>query len=88
MKKDNIENKIWQILKDIPFGETRSYSYLAEKMKMKGKERYIASLLRKNPYLISIPCHRIVYKNGKVGGYVLGKDFKRYLLEWEKSMIK
>jgi O-6-methylguanine DNA methyltransferase len=83
--KNNTKNEIWQELKKIPFGETRSYSWLACKIGFKNKERYVASLLKENPYLISYPCHRIIKKDGKAGNNVLGKPFKNFLLEWEKS---
>lgn len=87
-KKDNIKRKIWQILLEIPIGKTYSYSYLAEKIGMKNKVRYIASLLKENPYPVSIPCHRIIHKNGKTGKYIWGENFKKFLLEWEKQFIE
>jgi len=51
---------------------------------MKNKVRYISSLLKENPYLISIPCHRVIKKNGKIGKYVLGSEFKKFF--WEVSL--
>jgi len=87
LNKDKISKKIWKELKKVPFGETRDYSWLAEKVGLPGKVRYVSSFLKKNPYLISIPCHRIIHKNGKIGRYILGSDFKKYLIEWEKSLF-
>jgi O-6-methylguanine DNA methyltransferase len=83
--KDNIKKKLWQILLKIPIGETKSYSEISRELKMQEKTRYIATLLKENQYPVSIPCHRVIYKNGKTGNYKLGKDFKKFLLEWEKS---
>lgn len=85
--KDNIKRKLWQILLEIPIGKTFSYSDISKKLKMPKKTRYIATLLKENPYPISIPCHRIIYKNGNFGNYIWGKDFKKFLIEWEKFFI-
>ena len=71
----------------IPFGKTISYSKLSEKTGFAGRERYLASLLKENPCLISVPCHRIIKKGGKYGNYVLGERFKKYIIEWEKSFL-
>lgn len=88
MKKENLKEKIFKELKKIKFGETISYSSLAEKVGMKNKVRYISSFLKENPYLISIPCHRVIKKNGKIGKYVLGSKFKKILIEWERNFFK
>lgn len=87
-KKHTIKSRIMQVISEIPFGETISYSQLAERVGMKRKTRYIASFLKQNPYPIAIPCHRVIRKNGDYGNYLLGRDFKRYLIEWEKEIIK
>jgi len=88
MKKEKLKEKIFKELKKIKFGETISYSTLAERAGMKNKVRYIASLLKENSYLISIPCHRVIKKNGKIGKYILGGEFKKFLIEWEKNFFK
>ncbi|MGB9677901.1 MAG: MGMT family protein [Candidatus Ratteibacteria bacterium] len=82
--KDNIKKKLWQILLKISFGETISYSEISKKLKMPDKTRYISRLLKENPYPVSIPCHRVIHKNGKTGKYIFGEEFKKYLIEWEK----
>lgn len=88
MKKDTIKKEIKQALSEIPFGKTITYSELAEKIGMKGKVRYISTFLKENSYPVAIPCHRVVRKDGSYGNYLLGKDFKKYLIEWEKSLIE
>lgn len=85
--KDNIKKRLWQILLEIPIGETESYSDISRKLKMEKKTRYISKLLKENPYPISIPCHRVIYKSGKTGKYVWGENFKKFLIEWEKNFI-
>jgi len=88
IRNDTIMCRIMQTLCKIPFGETISYSELAEKSGLKGKTRYISSLLKKNPRPIAIPCHRVIKKNGDYGDYLLGRDFKKYLIDREKSIIR
>ncbi|MCM8785371.1 MAG: MGMT family protein [Candidatus Omnitrophica bacterium] len=82
--KDNIKKQLWQILLKIPIGETISYSKISEKLNMPKKTRYISTLLKENPYPVSIPCHRVIHKNGKTGKYIWGENFKKFLLDWEK----
>lgn len=84
--KDTIKNRIMQAVCEIPFGKTIAYSELAERAGLKGKERYVASFLKHNPYLIAIPCHRVIRKNGDCGDYTLGKAFKKFLIDREKSL--
>ncbi len=78
-----IKNRIMQAVSEIPFGETISYSELARRVGLKGQERYVSTFLKQNPYLIAIPCHRVIRKNGDCGNYALGKSFKKYLIERE-----
>ncbi|MCS7180985.1 MAG: MGMT family protein [bacterium] len=85
-KKDTIKKRLWQILLEIPIGETRSYSEISKKLNMPKRTRYISSLLKENPYPITIPCHRVIYKNRKIGKYIYGEEFKKFILEWEKSL--
>ncbi|MCM8830486.1 MAG: MGMT family protein [Candidatus Omnitrophica bacterium] len=87
-KKDTIKNKVMQAVSKIPFGKTITYSQLAEKVGMEGKARYISTFLKENPYPVAIPCHRVIRKDGSYGNYILGEKFKRYLIEWEKNLIK
>ncbi|MCM8767799.1 MAG: MGMT family protein [Candidatus Omnitrophica bacterium] len=82
--KDNIKKQLWQILLEIPIGETINYSKLSKRLNMAKKTRYISSLLKENPYPISIPCHRVIHKNRKIGKYIWGENFKKFLLDWEK----
>ncbi|MCX8082171.1 MAG: MGMT family protein [bacterium] len=87
-KNDTIKDKIIQVVSEIPFGKTISYSYLAERVGMKGKVRYVSKFLKQNPYPIAIPCHRVIKKDGRYGNYLLGEEFKKYLIEWERKLIE
>ena len=83
MNKNSILDVIWQILMTIPPGQTRSYGWLARKTGLPRHTRRIASLLKHNPYPVSIPCHRLIRRDGTTGGYMYGESFKRFLLQRE-----
>ncbi len=70
----------------VPFGSTSTYKKIA--VKSGGiNPRTVGKILNENKNLIAIPCHRIIYSNMKTGGYRIGKDFKKFILEWEKRII-
>jgi len=79
------QREVWQITRLIPYGETRSYSWVAEQLGQAGAVRAVGQALARNPLPIIIPCHRVVAKNGKLGGYSGGIEMKRYLLSLEAS---
>ena len=78
------QRKVYEAILSIPYGERRSYSDVSAMLCGNGKaSRAIGTALKANPLLFLVPCHRIVCADGNEGGYVLGKSFKRYLLEME-----
>ena len=80
-----LQKNVWTYLQSIPKGQTFSYSYLAEKLCVKSAVRAVASAVGKNPISILIPCHRIIRKDGSLGGYAWGLKMKRKLLDIEVS---
>jgi O-6-methylguanine DNA methyltransferase len=70
----------------IPLGEVRTYSWIARKIGMPGAVRAVGSALRKNPYPLLIPCHRVIKSSGGAGEYSRGRGAKRKLLELEKRL--
>jgi methylated-DNA-[protein]-cysteine S-methyltransferase len=74
------EKEVWRALRDVPYGETRSYKWLAERVGRPGGSRAVGQALAKNPIPIVLPCHRIIESKGKLGGYTPGVDVKRRLL--------
>ncbi len=79
------QREVWQITRLIPYGETRSYSWLAKKIGKPEAVRAIGQALGRNPLPIIIPCHRVVRNNGKLGGFSGGIEMKRQLLHLEAS---
>lgn len=79
--------KVWTALRRIPFGETRSYSDVATMIDEPRAVRAVANACASNPVPLIVPCHRVIRKNGSLGGYGLGVPRKRLLLAKEKSLV-
>ena len=84
-KGTNFQKKVWQELQKIPYGETKSYSEIAMTIGNKNAQRGVGSACNKNPIMIIIPCHRVISKNGKLGGFAYGNSVKQKLLKIENS---
>jgi len=70
----------WQVLQaamTIPLGQTRSYQWVAQKIGRPQAARAVGQALRKNPYPLIIPCHRVVKSDGSAGGYAGKMDGKK-----------
>lgn len=78
--------KVYRVVLRIPLGEVRTYKWVAKKIGRPKAFRAVANILKKNPLPLIIPCHRVIRKNGSVGGYLWGKKFKERLLELEKAL--
>ncbi len=77
--------QVWDFLKKIPYGETRSYSEIAEQLGDRKKVRAVAQACAKNRVAVVIPCHRVIASDGKLSGYRWGVERKRALLDKEAS---
>lgn len=81
------QKKVWETLRKIPFGETRSYADIAKSINKPTAYRAVAQANGANQLAIIVPCHRVINANGKLGGYGAGIRRKRWLLEQEKKVI-
>jgi len=79
--------KVYEELQKIPYGEVISYEELAKKIGNPKAARAVGNANGKNPIVIIIPCHRVISKSGKIGGYSGGIDKKRKLLKLEGTSI-
>lgn len=79
------QNKVWEELCNIPYGETRSYKEIAINIGNEKASRAVGSANNKNPIPIFIPCHRVIGSKGKLVGYLGGVHIKEKLLELEKN---
>ena len=66
------QKAVWEVLAQIPYGETATYGQLAEKVSTKGASQAVGSAMRKNPIAIILPCHRVLPAGGKLGNYSMG----------------
>jgi len=77
------EERVWAALRQIPQGETRSYSEVARQVGSPRGARAVARACAENPAAVVIPCHRVIEAAGTLGGYGGGVSRKRALLERE-----
>ncbi|MGW1891394.1 methylated-DNA--[protein]-cysteine S-methyltransferase [Streptomyces sp. NPDC002004] len=77
------QQRVWEQLRLIPYGETRSYGELAEALGSPGASRAVGLANGKNPIGIIVPCHRVVGANGSLTGYGGGLERKQRLLDFE-----
>lgn len=77
--------RVWDVLRKIPYGETISYSDVAEKIGNKNSVRAVATACASNRVALVIPCHRVVGKSGDLSGYRWGIERKKAILDREKQ---
>ena len=77
------QRKVWDALRTIPFGETRSYGDIAKQVGSPGAMRAVGAANGRNPVSIVVPCHRVIGANGKLTGFGGGLDAKAFLLTLE-----
>jgi methylated-DNA-[protein]-cysteine S-methyltransferase len=74
---------VWNALREIPYGQTKSYSQIAEHIQKPASVRAVGAAIGANPVLIMVPCHRVIGKNGTLTGYRGGLEMKKQLLQLE-----
>ncbi|MFC0268105.1 bifunctional DNA-binding transcriptional regulator/O6-methylguanine-DNA methyltransferase Ada [Kushneria aurantia] len=79
------QEKVWQALREIPYGEKVSYSEIAKRIGSPKAVRAVAKACASNRLAIAIPCHRVVKSNGDISGYRWGVEIKQKLLEREEK---
>lgn len=79
----DFQKLVWQELRKIPFGQTRTYQEIAKSIGKPKAYRAVASAVAKNPLIIIVPCHRVILSNGSIGQYSAGTNLKKLLLKLE-----
>lgn len=79
------QQRVWNELRNIPFGQTWSYGELARRIGQPTASRAVGLANGKNPISVIVPCHRVIGANGKLVGYGGGLDRKNTLLQLERS---
>ena len=84
----NLEQQVYKKLSEVPQGKVTTYGELAKAVGLKNGQRIIGQIMKKNPYPVIIPCHRVVKSDGKVGGYAYGEAIKSSMLKKEGIKIQ
>lgn len=83
---DAFQQRVWERLRKIPFGETRSYGDVGRELGDPGLARAVGSANARNPIGIVVPCHRVIGSDGSLTGYAGGLERKQFLLHLEASV--
>lgn len=84
----DFQQQVWEAIRQIPYGEVRSYQWIADRIGRPKSARSIGNAVGANPVSILIPCHRVIRSNGALGGYGGGLERKRQLLALEGHDIE
>ncbi|MBL7068536.1 MAG: MGMT family protein [Candidatus Omnitrophica bacterium] len=79
--------KVYNIVCAIPWGRTRSYKWIARRLNAPNSSRAVGQALKRNPFPLIIPCHRVIKSDGGLGGFSQGRPLKKRLLDLEKTDI-
>ncbi|MDU0353787.1 methylated-DNA--[protein]-cysteine S-methyltransferase [Paraglaciecola aquimarina] len=82
----HFQQQVWQQLRQIPIGETRSYAHIAQQINNPKAVRAVGAANGRNPIAIVVPCHRVIGSNGSLTGYAWGTTIKADLLALEQSI--
>ena len=77
------QEKVWDILLTIPYGQTLTYGQIAKLLGCPGASQAVGAAVGRNPISIIIPCHRVLGSGGKLTGYAGGLEAKAWLLSHE-----
>ena len=83
----DFQQKVWNIIHRIPYGQTMSYGEIATKLGNPGKARAVGGAAHANPMPLIIPCHRVIGANGALTGFAGGIELKKRLLELEQKYL-
>lgn len=85
LQATSFQQRVWQELQSIPYGETRTYRQVAERLGRPTATRAVARACATNPVSLVIPCHRVVREDGGLAGYRWGVQRKQALLDKERA---
>ena len=83
-----LSTKVYKKLLQVPKGKVTTYGELAKAVGLKNGQRVIGMIMKKNPFPVIVPCHRVVKSDGKIGGYAYGEIVKSKMLANEGIKIK
>ena len=80
--------RVYKVVSGIPLGQVRTYKWVAAKAGRPSAVRAVGQVLKRNPYPLFIPCHRVVRSDGDCGGYAWGRKRKQEILELERRIAE
>ena len=83
-----LSTKVYKKLLQVPRGKITTYGELAKAVGLKNGQRAVGTMMKKNPFPVIVPCHRVVKSDGKIGEYVYGVSVKSKMLTKEGIKIK
>jgi methylated-DNA-[protein]-cysteine S-methyltransferase len=81
---DDFQRRVWDLLNQIPYGQTSTYGELARRLGDPTLAREVGAAVGRNPLCVIVPCHRVVGTNGALTGYAGGLKRKKFLLDLEE----
>jgi AraC family transcriptional regulator of adaptative response/methylated-DNA-[protein]-cysteine methyltransferase len=85
LRGSELEQRVWNALREIPPGTTQTYSDVARRLGVAATAKEVGEACAANPLAVAVPCHRVLRKDGSLGGYRWGLRRKRALLERERA---
>jgi len=79
------QQDVWRLVRNVPYGETRSYGWVASCLGLPRAARAVGQALGRNPLPVIVPCHRVIKSDGGLGGFGGGVKIKELLLRFEKA---
>ena len=83
-----LSTRVYKKLLQVPKGKITTYGELSKAVGLKNGQRAIGMIMKKNPFPVIVPCHRVVKSDGKIGGFVYGERVKSQMLIKEGIKIK
>jgi len=87
IKGTDFQLKVWETLLKIPLGSLATYGVIADNIDRPKAARAVGTAIGNNPVAFLIPCHRVIQKNGNIGGYIWGDTRKSAIIGWEASKV-
>jgi len=87
IKGTDFQLKVWEALLKLPFASLTTYSLIANNIDRQKASRAVGTAIGSNPVAFLIPCHRVIQKNGNIGGYLWGGTRKSAIIAWEASKV-
>jgi len=87
MKGSPFQRRVWEALRQIPYGETVSYGELARELDVSASPRAVGVANARNPICVVVPCHRVIGADGSLTGFAGGLERKRLLLDLEAGVL-